>query len=65
MNKASPVQMRKSLEFVNVLKDAGIRFVPIPVFDDIEFNARVAEANEILEELDKRISAEEDTTANV
>ena len=57
--------MRKSLEFVEVLKHAGIGFVPIPVFDEVEFNARLFQANAILEELYKRISAKEDAAANV
>lgn len=34
MNKCSPVEMRKSLDLVGVFKKAGIRFVPMPVFDD-------------------------------
>ena len=65
MNRASPVEMRKSLEFVNILKHAGIRFVPMPVLDEIEFNECLAAANAKLEELDRRISAEEYSAANV
>lgn len=34
MKKATPVQMRKCLEIVEGLKRAGIRFVPIPVYND-------------------------------
>lgn len=34
MNRATLVEMRKSLELVEALKQAGIRFVPVPVFDD-------------------------------
>jgi hypothetical protein len=31
IDKATPVQMRQSLNLVEKLKQAGIRFVPIPV----------------------------------
>ena len=34
MNRARPVDMRKALEIVQVLKDAGILFVPIPVLNE-------------------------------
>lgn len=34
MNKASPIDMRKMLDVVDVLKRAGIMFVPIPVLND-------------------------------
>jgi hypothetical protein len=42
MIKATPVQMRKSLEMVEGLKQAGIRFVPIPVLNDTDFKINVA-----------------------
>lgn len=38
MNRASPVEMRKALEVVQVLKDAGILFVPIPVLNEAQHN---------------------------
>ena len=34
MNRARPVDMRKALETVQALKDAGILFVPIPVLNE-------------------------------
>ena len=37
MDKATPVQMRKSLEMSMALKQAMIRFVPIPAFDGEDF----------------------------
>ncbi|MFA7099981.1 MAG: DUF1382 family protein [Eubacteriales bacterium] len=42
MIKTTPVQMRKSLEMVDALKKAGIRFVPIPVLNDTDFEMNVA-----------------------
>lgn len=36
MNKASPVDLRKSLEIANHLAHIGIRFVPIPVATEEE-----------------------------
>jgi hypothetical protein len=34
MNKASPIDMRKMLDVVDVLKRAGIMFVPVPILND-------------------------------
>ena len=36
MNKCSPVDMRKALANVEILRSSGIRFVPMPVCDDLE-----------------------------
>ncbi len=38
MNRASPVELRQSLEMAKMLADAGIKFVPLPVENDAEFN---------------------------
>ncbi|MGL5485634.1 MAG: DUF1382 family protein [Shewanella sp.] len=40
MEKASPVEIRKCMEMANALARAGIRFVAVPVSNDIEFTAR-------------------------
>lgn len=37
MERATPVQMRQGLEIVERLKRAGIRFVPIPVFNNEDY----------------------------
>lgn len=49
MNRASPVDLRKCLEAANGLAQIGIRFVPIPVSTDKEFNAQSAELSRRLE----------------
>ena len=41
MNKCSPVEMRKCLEAVEHFKKIGIRFVPMPVTDDIDHDRTV------------------------
>lgn len=38
MNKCSPVEMRRSLELSSCMKEAMIRFVPIPVMSEDDYN---------------------------
>lgn len=51
MNKASPVDLRKSLEIANHLAHIGIRFVPIPVATEEEFQLLAVELSRKLEEM--------------
>lgn len=51
MNKASPVEIRKCLEMANSLAHAGIRFVPVPVTSDDEFNSLVYHSYGILDKI--------------
>ncbi|HDR2333162.1 DUF1382 family protein [Enterobacter kobei] len=51
MNRASPVDLRKSLEISNHLAHIGIRFVPIPVATEEEFQALAAELSRRLEQM--------------
>ena len=49
MKKASPVELRQSLEMANALASAGIRFVPVPVMNDAEFNMLAEESMKIID----------------
>ncbi|KLP81635.1 hypothetical protein ABF81_05270 [Enterobacter hormaechei subsp. steigerwaltii] len=51
MNRASPVDLRKSLEIANHLARIGIRFVPIPVSTEEEFQTLAAELSRRLEQM--------------
>ncbi|HDR2753874.1 TPA: DUF1382 family protein [Enterobacter asburiae] len=51
MNRASPVDLRKSLEIANRLARIGIRFVPIPVATEEDFQALSAELSRRLEQM--------------
>ncbi|HEI0268541.1 TPA: DUF1382 family protein [Escherichia coli] len=60
MNRASPVELRQSLEMANALASAGIRFVPVPVINDAGFNRLMDETRKILD--DMLAEVEHDTT---
>lgn len=51
MNRAAPVDLRKSLEIANNLAQIGIRFVPIPVVTEEEFQTLAAELSRRLENM--------------
>ncbi|HBQ2242108.1 TPA: DUF1382 family protein [Klebsiella pneumoniae] len=51
MNKASPVDLRKCLEAAHGLAHIGIRFVPIPVATEEEFQSLSAELSRKLEQM--------------
>lgn len=51
MNRAYPVDLRKSLEIANRLALIGVRFVPIPVATEEEFQALSAELSRKLEQM--------------
>ena len=62
MEKATPVQIRQSLELADYLKRAGIRFVPIPVFDDDDW---IEQAKEFKRRVEKIIETDViETTRN-
>ena len=60
MKRASPVELRQSLEMANALASAGVRFVPVPVINDAGFNRLVEESRKIIDAM--LIDAEHDTT---
>ena len=49
MNKSSPVELRVSIEMSHSLAQIGVRFVPIPVETDEEFQRLAASAAQKLE----------------
>ncbi len=53
MERETPVDTRKSLEIVDVLKKAGIGFIPIPVIDEDDRRALIVELQERLTNLGK------------
>lgn len=42
MERASPIDMRRALDMVDALKEAGILFVPMPVANRDEYNQYLA-----------------------
>ena len=44
MERASPVELRKAIAMANALIEAGLSFVPVPVLDDADREALVAQA---------------------
>lgn len=63
MNRASPVDLRKCLEAAHGLAHFGIRFVPIPVATDEEFQALSAELSRKLEQMAVEAEKNEGGTA--
>ncbi|KTK40650.1 hypothetical protein ASU64_13455 [Enterobacter hormaechei subsp. hoffmannii] len=51
MNRASPVDLRKSLEAAHCLAKIGIRFVPMPVATEEEFQTLAAKSLRRLEQM--------------
>ena len=44
MERASPVELRKAVDMANALVKVGLSFVPMPVLDDADREALVAQA---------------------
>lgn len=51
MNRASPADLRKALEVVDVSRKAGILFVPIPVMSAEDHSSLIAQVDSRLEQL--------------
>lgn len=56
MERATPVQMRQSLEIVNAFRVAGIRFVPVPAASDVDYAIKIQQVLNMLDELEKHLS---------
>jgi hypothetical protein len=55
--KASPVDMRKALVFADLLKKAGVLFVPVPVLNKADGDALCTEAFRRMDLLEKQAEA--------
>lgn len=52
IERASPIQLRKALELSNQFAKMGVNFVPMPVCNDEEQRALVAQAIDKLAEME-------------
>lgn len=55
IEKATPVQMRKTLELVDLFKRGGILFVPVPVLSEDEYRAQLADVERRLGVIEKGV----------
>ncbi|WBA79591.1 DUF1382 family protein [Endozoicomonas sp. GU-1] len=56
MERASPADLRKSLEIVEVFKSAGIMFVPVPVASKADHDDLIAKVFAALAEMKAKAS---------
>ena len=59
VHKASPVELRTSIEMAHNLAQIGVRFVPIPVETDEEFHTLAASLSQKLEMMVAKAEADE------
>ena len=59
MKAATAPQLRKSLEMADALVRSGVRFVPMPVVDDLDFQIRLSEMNARLERIIQEVENEQ------
>ena len=59
MERCSPTDMRVILDLVDAMRKAGLRFVPVPVFDDAEFQKGMNETHRRVEMLVNTIEGEQ------
>lgn len=57
--RASPIEARKTMELAEAMKNAGIRFVPVPVFSDAELKELLLEACDKFERASQAIKEQE------
>ena len=51
MKRATPIQMRQSLKLAQWVKEAGLRFVPVPVFSEEDYTFVLEIMQKRLEEM--------------
>ena len=59
IERASPVQLRKALEMANLFVKAGMRFVPMPVTSDDEYDEMMRAAIAKIGEMEQAAIAHE------
>ncbi len=59
VHKASPVELRTSIEMAHSLAQIGVRFVPIPVETDEEFHTLATSLSQKLEMMVAKAEADE------
>lgn len=60
IERASPIEMRQSLELVSDLKRAGIGFIPMPYVDEAERQSLLKQLEEKLEAMADMAEEEEE-----
>ncbi|EHA4060677.1 DUF1382 family protein [Escherichia coli] len=59
MHKASPVELRTSIDLAHILAQIGVRFVPIPAETDEEFHTLATSLSQKLEMMVAKAEADE------
>ena len=62
MKRATPVQLRQSIEVANVMVKHGVRFVCMPVVDESDFLNLASQAAERLERISLIAESKEQRT---
>lgn len=59
MNRATPVEMRKSLEMVGAMRNAGLRFIPMPCLSETDYAALIVQVQTRLDTIERQAEVDE------